>query len=95
MKTNNNFFYFFICLVIVMIISLQYSFWFSHTGYLNYKKVKSEVFEQQQEVIAKEENNNKLYSEVTSLRNNSSVLESLARENMGYIKKGEFFYSVQ
>jgi cell division protein FtsB len=95
MKTNNNFFYIFISLVVLMIFALQYSFWFSHTGYLNYKKVKSEVFVQQEEVVAKEENNNKLYSEVTSLRNNSSVIESLARENMGYVKKGEFFYSVQ
>ncbi len=78
-----------------MIASLQYSFWYSNTGYLKYKKVHTEVTKQQIDVDAKEKNNKKLYSEVLSLRNNDEVLESLARENMGYVKKGEVFYSVQ
>lgn len=92
-KTNTPF-YAFISVVILLIAFLQYSLWFSDTGYLKLKSLRSKVVEEKQEVTNKELNNEKLYSEVVSLRDNNNVLESLARENLGYIKKGEVFYSV-
>ncbi|MDE4957569.1 cell division protein, partial [Francisella tularensis subsp. holarctica] len=39
--------------------------------------------------------NVQLFSEVVSLRQNSEVLESLAREIIVLIKQGEAFYSVK
>lgn len=38
--------------------------------------------------------NVELYSQITSLRNDSIVLEGLSRENFGFIKDGEFFYHI-
>lgn len=92
---SNIFFYVFITIIILLIALLQYQLWFSNTGLLSYKTLSSNVRSESQKVKNKTQTNIKLYSEVVSLRNNSEVLESLARQNMGLIKKGEIFYSVK
>ena len=92
---SNSFFYFFITVILLLIVLLQSQLWFSSTGIIKYSSLKKSVKAQNQEVSNKTQTNNKLYSEVVSLRNNSEVLESLARQNMGFIKKGEVFYSVK
>ena len=80
----------------LLIVILQYDLWFSSTGIIKYKALKTAVSKQSQEVKDKTQTNAQLYSEVVSLRKNSEVLEgSLARENMGLIKQGEVFYSVK
>ncbi|WP_150468097.1 FtsB family cell division protein [Francisella sp. SYW-9] len=96
MNTKSNFFfYFFISAVVLLIIILQYDLWFSNTGILKYNELKKVVATQSKEVKQKSQTNAQLYSEVVSLRKNNEVLQSLARENMGLIKKGEVFYSVK
>ncbi|API86436.1 FtsB family cell division protein [Francisella uliginis] len=96
MNTKSNFFfYFFISAVILLIIILQYDLWFSNTGIFKYNELKKAVATQSKEVKQKSQTNAQLYSEVVSLRKNNEVLQSLARENMGLIKKGEVFYSVK
>lgn len=92
---SNSFFYIFISVVLLLIAILQYDLWFSNTGFIKYQALKKTVANQQKEVKNKSQNNAQLYSEVVSLRQNSEVLESLARENMGLIKQGEVFYSVK
>ncbi|AIT10182.1 cell division protein [Candidatus Francisella endociliophora] len=92
---SNSFFYIFISAVLLLIAILQYDLWFSSTGLIKYKTLKSAVAKQSEEVRQKSQTNAQLYSEVVSLRKNSEVLESLARENMGLIKQGEVFYSVK
>lgn len=92
---SNSFFYFFIAVVALLIVVLQYQLWFSSTGLFKYESLTKSLKAQTQKVNGKTQTNNQLYSEVVSLRNNSEVLESLARQNMGFIKKGEIFYSVK
>ena len=92
---SNSFFYFFIMVVLFLIVVLQYQLWFSSTGVFKYSSINKSVKAQTVEVDDKTLTNNQLYSEVVSLRRNSEVLESLARQNMGFIKKGEVFYSVK
>ncbi|AJI56186.1 FtsB family cell division protein [Francisella philomiragia] len=92
---SNSFFYIFISAVLLLIILLQYQLWFSNTGLLNYETLKKSIATQTKEIKHKSQTNAQLYSEVVSLRKNSEVLESLARENMGFIKQGEIFYSVK
>ena len=92
---TNSFFYFFITVVSLLIVVLQYQLWFSSTGVFKYSSITKSVKAQTVEVNDKTQTNNQLYSEVVSLRKNSEVLESLARQNMGFIKKGEVFYSVK
>jgi len=74
---------------------LQYELWFSSIWVVKYDSLIKSVKAQAQKVSDKTKTNNQIYSEVISLRRNSEVLESLARQNMGFIKKGEVFYSVQ
>ncbi|MFT4693917.1 MAG: cell division protein FtsB [Francisella sp.] len=81
--------------VLFLIVVLQYQLWFSSTGVFKYSSINKSVKAQTVEVDDKTLTNNQLYSEVVSLRRNSEVLESLARQNMGFIKKGEVFYSVK
>lgn len=92
---SNSFFYIFIYVVLLLIAILQYDLWFSNTGLIKYQALKKSLASQQKEVKHKSQTNAQLYSEVVSLRQNSEVLESLARENMGLIKQGEVFYSVK
>ncbi|AJI62552.1 FtsB family cell division protein [Francisella tularensis] len=92
---SNSFFYIFISVVLLLIAILQYDLWFSNTGFIKYQALKKSVISQQKEVKHKSQTNVQLYSEVVSLRQNSEVLESLARENMGLIKQEEVFYSVK
>lgn len=87
-------FYIFICIIISFILILQYELWFSETGIIEYKNLKKAVSTQTIDVDNKSQINLKLYSEVVSLRKNSSVLEGLARQNMNFVKNGEIFYSV-
>ncbi|KEI35519.1 FtsB family cell division protein [Allofrancisella frigidaquae] len=95
MGKSNTFFYIFITIVLLLITILQYDLWFSNTGLLSYEHLKKAVKTQTKEVQEQYQTNAQLYSEVVSLRKNSEVLESLARQNMGFIKKGEVFYSVK
>ena len=81
--------------VLLLIVVLQYQLWFSSTGVFKYSYINKSVKAQTVEVNDKTLTNNQLYSEVVSLRRNSEVLESLARQNMGFIKKDEVFYSVK
>ena len=92
---SNSFFYFFIIVVSLLIVVLQYQLWFSSTGVVKHSSLTKSVKIQALEVNDKTQTNNQLYSEVVSLRKNSEVLEGLARQNMGFIKKGEVFYSVK
>lgn len=91
---SNSFFYIFITIVIFLIAILQYELWLSNTGLLSYNTLSADVISETKEVKDKTQANTKLYSKVISLRKNGEVLESLARQNMGLIKKGEIFYSV-
>ena len=92
---SNSFFYFFIVVVSFLIVTLQYQLWFSSTGVFKYNSITKLIKSKTVEVNDKTQTNNQLYAEVVSLRKNSEVLESLARQNMGFIKKGEVFYSVK
>lgn len=92
---SNSFFYLFISAVVLLIALLQYQLWFSSTGLINYKHLKKIVATQTKEVKQKTQTNIQLYAEIVSLRKNSEVLESLAREDLGLVKQDEVFYSVK
>ena len=89
---SNRLFYAFIFLVIVLIFVLQYTLWFSNTGVIKYIALKQDVTMLKSKIKQKSQTNTELYSEVVSLRKDNEVLESLARQNFGLIKKGEVFY---
>ncbi len=95
MRAKSNFSFYILILVILSFITvLQYELWFSNTGIIQYHASEKSVQEKSAYVDHKKQENLKLYSEVVSLRKNSSVLEGLARQNMNFVKKGEIFYSV-
>ncbi|AJC48770.1 septum formation initiator family protein [Allofrancisella guangzhouensis] len=94
-RRSNTFFYIFISVVLLLTAILQYDLWYSDTGLISYESLIKTVKAKTKESYEQSQTNAQLYSEVVSLRRNSEVLESLARQNMGLIKKGEVFYSVK
>lgn len=84
----------FIAVLFVGIVTLQYDFWWSKTGFFATHTLDAQVG-------IKQQNNNELlarnmhwYAEILSLRQNDSVLEGMARSNLGFIKNGEVFYQI-
>ena len=88
-------FYIFILVIIFFIIVVQYKAWFSVTGYYKYQQLTKTIQIMSKNVDDLKDNNKKLYAEVVSLQKNNVVLDSLARENLGLIKKNETFYMIK
>ena len=88
-------FYIFILVIIFFIIVVQYKAWFSATGYYKYQQLTKTIQTMSKNVDDLKDNNKKLYAEVVSLQKNNVVLDSLARENLGLIKKNETFYMIK
>ncbi|GGF88707.1 MULTISPECIES: septum formation initiator family protein [Cysteiniphilum] len=84
----------FIAVLFIGIVALQYDFWWSKTGFFATHELNGQVSVKQQknnELLAR---NMHWYAEIVSLRQNDSVLEGMARANLGFIKNGEVFYQI-
>ena len=81
-------------LLVTGISILQYDFWYSKGGYFAVILLNEDLVIKQRENDILKARNIELYSRITSLRNDSIVLEGLSRENFGFIKDGEFFYHI-
>ncbi|MCF6765471.1 septum formation initiator family protein [Thiotrichales bacterium 19S3-7] len=89
--TVNRYFLFGIFLV-VCLLALQYEFWYSETGYSKLKVLKAENIKlkaiNQKDLLR----NQLLEDEVVSLRKNDSVIEGMARKDLGLISADEVYY---
>ncbi len=82
----------FIAILVLVICVLQYDFWWSKSGYFSTKNLRQSVALESSQNQKLKLRNDKLYSEILSLRHSNEVLEGMARENLGLIKAGEVFY---
>ncbi|MFZ9035699.1 MAG: FtsB family cell division protein [Francisellaceae bacterium] len=85
-------YFLFVAILISGIIALQYDLWFSRNGIVETHHLRQAVVAEARIIKSLEARNSKRYSEILSLRHSGDVLEGLAREDLGYIKKGELFY---
>jgi cell division protein FtsB len=78
----------------VLLILLQYEFWFSDGGVKTVWKIQNDINKQQKVNAQLDKRNQVLIAEIKDLQSGNSAIEARARNNLGMIKKGEVFYQI-
>lgn len=80
--------------LIVLLVLLQYEFWFSDGGMKTVWQMQKNI-QQQNKINEKlDQRNQLLISEVNALQSGNAAVEAKARNDLGMVKKGEVFYQV-
>ena len=79
---------------ILLILVLQYRFWFDDTGMLASWQLQGQMSELEQDIAAQQVRNDWLKAEVDDLRKSDDLIEEKAREDLGFIGKDESFYLI-
>lgn len=80
--------------LLVLLVLLQYEFWFSEGGIQTVWQLQKDIAKQKAVNAQLEKQNDALASNIHALKHDSSAIESRARNELGMIKKGETFYQV-
>ena len=67
---------------------------FEGTGILDYVRMTSELTRMQQDISELQRVNQSLAQEIQAIETNPLALEKLARERLGYVRKGETVYQL-
>ncbi len=79
-------------LLTVVLVLLQYRFWFGDGGLTELWQLQRTIEKQQQEITVLSDRNNVLEAEVKNLRQGFAAIEERARSDLGMIKDDETFY---
>lgn len=79
---------------ILLILILQYRFWFDDTGLFASWQLEKQMSELEQDIAAQRVRNSWLQSEVNDLRQSDDLIEEKAREDLGFINEDETFYLI-
>ena len=79
---------------VLLILLLQYRFWFDDTGMLASWQLQQQMSELEQDITAQQARNDWLKAEVDDLRSSNNLIEEKAREDLGFIGKDESFYLI-
>lgn len=77
---------------VLLILLLQYRFWWDDTGVVASWKLQQQMFELEQDIAAQQVRNDWLRAEVDDLHSSDELIEEKAREDLGFIGKDESFY---
>ena len=80
--------------LIVLLVLLQYEFWFSDGGIKTVWKMQKNIQQQNQINEQLDKRNQLLISEIDELKHGNAAVEAHARNDLGMVKKGEVFYQV-
>lgn len=80
--------------LIVLLLGLQIQYWGGDANVLTLRRLKQKVAQQEQVNAELAARNQALVLEVQDLKSGMEVVESLAREEMGMIKRDESFYLI-
>ena len=80
--------------LIVLLVLLQYEFWFSDGGIKTVWKMQKNIQQQNQINEQLDKRNQLLISEIDELQHGNAAVEAHARNDLGMVKKGEVFYQV-
>lgn len=83
-----------VIVLVVLLVVLQYTFWFGNGGYRDAAWLQKQVTEQKAENRRLEKRNRALAAEVADLKQGRQAIEGRARSELGLIKPGEIFYQV-
>ncbi len=84
-------------LIIILTISLlwmQYRLWWGEGSYHDNMKLAQQIALQQKQLSEEEIRNQALRKDIENLKKGNEALEELAREQLGLIKQGEYFFRV-
>jgi cell division protein FtsB len=79
---------------ILLIVILQYRFWFDDTGVIASWQLQQQMSELDQDIAAQQVRNDWLRAEVDDLHHSDDLIEEKAREDLGFIGKDESFYII-
>lgn len=80
--------------LLLLILVLQYRYWFAENGYADKKRLEKEIAALQQEVKVQKATNDKLRARVDDLKSGNDAIEDLARQDLGLVKPGETYIIV-
>ncbi len=75
-------------------VLLQRQLWFSTGGLMHGWQLASQVHRQQQANMALRKSNARRQEEIRNLKSGTAAIEEHAREDLGWVKKGETFYQI-
>lgn len=78
--------------LLVCLGGLQYELWFSPNGWWHAKDLRLTVAQQNQINRHLAERNAMMAAEIQNLKHNTAAIESRARSELGWVKRGEVFY---
>jgi len=80
--------------LIVLLLLLQYEFWFSDGGMKTVWQLEKNIKKQTAINEALDKRNQILIAEIKDLRSGNEAIEARARNDLGMIKKDETFYQI-
>ncbi len=80
--------------LIVLLLLLQYEFWFSDGGMKTVWQIQKNISAQAKKNDDLDKRNQILIAEIKDLQNGNAAIEARARNDLGMVKKGEVFYQV-
>jgi cell division protein FtsB len=81
-------------LLLLLLVYLQYRFWFGDGSLQEVWELHREVEAQREENLQLRERNAALEAEVRDLQQGLDAIEEHAREDLGMVKEGETFYQL-
>jgi cell division protein FtsB len=79
---------------VLLILVLQYRFWWDDTGVVASWQLEQQMTELEQDITAQKMRNDWLRAEVDNLHRSDELIEEKAREDLGFIGKDESFYLI-
>lgn len=80
--------------LIALLLYFQFNLWFGSSNVLSVVKLRNELTVKEIQLEELLERNNQVIAEVDSLKSGTSVIEDLARNELGMIKSNEIFYQI-
>ena len=80
--------------LVAMLLGLQYALWAGDKNVfdLRHLRLGAKAVEQESKMLS--DRNDRLLAEVNDLKSGGEAVESLARQELGFIKQGETFFQV-
>ncbi len=83
-----------ILLLGLLLLGLQYRYWFGDGGVLERRRLELKVAELKVQIEERRERNQVLEAEVQDLKHNLAAVEERARRDLGMIRQGETYFMI-
>jgi cell division protein FtsB len=83
-----------VLVLLAMFVELQYLLWFDENGWKKYDQLQQRITTQLSENSKIQIKNQAISNDIIMVKNGLEGVETIAREELGMIKKGEQFYLI-